>query len=106
MVIDIGTRSTSQIINDTMLIIRPKVIQVKVKLPTALSKYIPAARPGFTIISEIPDRSTISDMIKYLAIPESDVSTVFVNGLHRSGEFQLKNDDTVSLFPVSGSWVI
>jgi hypothetical protein len=105
MVNDVDTR-TSQERNDKMLIIRPKVMQVQVKLPTALAKYSPNVRPGVPFVSEIPDRSTVSDLIMYLAIPESEVSTVFVNGLNRSGEFHLKNDDTVSLFPVVGSWVI
>jgi hypothetical protein len=92
--------------NNKMLIIRPKVMHVQVKLPTALVKYIPGAQPGVTFVSEIPDRTTVSDLIMYLAIPESEISTVFVNGLNRPGEFQLKSDDTVSLFPVAGSWVI
>ncbi len=107
IVIDAGTRNvTWQETNNKMLIIRPEVMQIQVKLPTALAKYIPSVRPGVAFISEIPDRSTVSDLIMYLAIPETEVSIIFVNGFHRSGEFQLKNDDAVSLFPVAGSWVI
>jgi hypothetical protein len=107
MVIDEDTRNIpSRERNNKMLIIRPEVIQVQVKLPTALAKYSPNVRPGVPFISEIPDRSTVSDLITYLAIPETEVSIIFVNGFQRSAEFQLKNEDAVSLFPVAGSWVI
>jgi hypothetical protein len=85
--------------------IKPKVIQIQVKLPTALAKYSPKLRSGVLFTSEIPERSTVSDLVNYLAIPETEVSMIFVNGLHRSGEFQLKNNDAVSVFPVVGSWV-
>lgn len=104
---DAGTRDiTTQEINGKMLIIRLKVMQVQVKLPSALAKYKANVRPGVAFISEIPDRSTVSDLIMHLAIPETEVSIAFVNGFHRPGEFQLKNDDAVSLFPVEGSWII
>jgi hypothetical protein len=105
MVIDDTRTSPRRRKNAKMQTIRSKVIQVQVKLPTALAKYSPKLGLGVPFTFEIPDASTVSDLINYLAVPETEVSIIFVNGFHRPGEFQLKNDDVVSLYPVVGSWI-
>ncbi len=107
MVIDSGPGNVaSRKMNSKTLTARSKTMQINTKLPASLTKYLPKTRPGVPFIFEVPDRSSVSDLIGYLRIPETEVGVAFVNGFQRPGDFHLKNDDSVSLFPVVGSWVI
>jgi hypothetical protein len=109
MVIDLGNRRSSpacpNIFTDTFTVIgsTPAVknggVFVQVKLFTQLAKYISGVHPGAPFICKILQGSTITDLLKHLRISEREVSMVFVNGLHRPCEYQLRNDDNISVFP-------
>jgi hypothetical protein len=110
MVIDLGNRRSSpactSIFTDTLIVIgstpaaKNGGVFVQVKIFTQLAKHIPGVHPGVPFICKILLGSTITDLLKHLRVPEREVSMVFVNGLHRSGEYQIKNDDIVSLYPI------
>ncbi len=107
MVIEVGPGNfASREMNGKTLTARSKIVQIHTKLPASLAKYSPKTWPGVSFIFKVPERSTVSDLIKYLRIPETEVGAAFVNGFQRPGDFHLKNDDSVRLFPVEGSWVI
>ncbi len=48
---------------------------------------------------ELPEESSMSDLLKYLKIPEKDAKIIIVNGLAMSAEHQLSNHDVVAIFP-------
>jgi hypothetical protein len=110
VVIDLGNRRSSyirqNIFEDKYIVIgstpaaKKGRIFVRVKLLTKLANYVPGIYPGVPFICKVPDVSTITDLLMHLRVPEREVSMVFVNGLHRSGEYQIKNDDIVSVFPL------
>jgi len=48
---------------------------------------------------ELPEKSSIGDLLKYLKIPEKDSKIIIVNGLAVSIEHKLSNHDSIALFP-------
>lgn len=48
---------------------------------------------------ELPEESSMSDLLKYLKIPEKDAKIIIVNGLAMSAEHQLSNHDVIAIFP-------
>jgi sulfur-carrier protein len=75
---------------------------VRVKLFATLTKFTPGIQPGVPFISEIPDGSTLSDLMVHLKLPEEEVKLSFVNGRLQPAEYELKNNDDVGIFPPIG----
>ncbi len=75
---------------------------IRVKLFATLASYTPGNQPGVPFVSEIPDGSTISDLMMRLNLPDDEVKLCFVNGRLQPIEYQLKNDDDVGIFPAIG----
>lgn len=48
---------------------------------------------------ELPEESSLSDLLKYLKIPEKDAKVIIVNGLAVSVGHQLSNHDIIAIFP-------
>ena len=48
---------------------------------------------------ELPEESSVSDLLKYLTIPEQDAKVIIVNGLAVSAEHKLSNHDVIAIFP-------
>ncbi len=48
---------------------------------------------------ELPEESSLSDLLKYLKIPEKDAKVLIVNGLAVSVEHKLSNHDVIAIFP-------
>ena len=51
---------------------------------------------------DIPTGITIQDLITRLALPEKEVTLIFVNGRHRELTDRLSDGDTVAMFPPVG----
>jgi hypothetical protein len=79
-----------------------EVTRVQTRLNATLSRYAKGSQPGIPFVSELPSESTIFDLMRAIKVPEGKISLVFVNGLHRSSDFQLKTGDEVSVFPLVG----
>jgi sulfur-carrier protein len=75
---------------------------IRVKLFATLAQNIKDIQPGVPFVVEIPDGSTLPDLLKQLRVAEKEVKLLFVNGRLRSNEYQLKNDDDVGIFPPIG----
>jgi sulfur-carrier protein len=75
---------------------------VSVKLFATLANYFPGAQSGLPFVIEIPEGSTISDLMKRLRLPEKEVNLFFVNGRNQLGQYQLNNNDDVGFFPLIG----
>ena len=48
---------------------------------------------------ELPEESSLSDLLKHLKIPEKDAKVIIVNGQSVSVEHQLNNNDVIAIFP-------
>jgi len=75
---------------------------VKVNLFTALVDYVPGIRSGEPFEIRIKDRATLSDLLNRLKLPQEEAKLLFVNGLSRFPDYQLKNNDEVGIFPPIG----
>jgi sulfur carrier protein ThiS len=48
---------------------------------------------------ELPDGSSLGDLLEHLKIPEKDAKILIVNGLAASAEHKLSHHDVVAIFP-------
>ena len=75
-------------------------MQVKVKLFASLRKYLPEGTSGSEATLELPDGSTVRDVLAQLGIPEQTARIVMVNGEHCPDLGQtLQDGQTISVFP-------
>lgn len=49
---------------------------------------------------ELPQGSSLADLVEYLKIPEKDSKILLVNGLSASVKDKLSDDDVVAIFPM------
>jgi sulfur-carrier protein len=77
-------------------------LRVEVKLFASLTKYYPGAESEIPFGAEIPEGSTISDLMDILKLPENEVKLSFVNGQIQPVSYKLKNNDNVGIFPPIG----
>ncbi len=49
---------------------------------------------------ELPQASSLADLIEYLDIPKKDSTILLVNGLSASPDRKLSDADTVAIFPM------
>lgn len=74
---------------------------VKVKLFSFLNKYAPGGTAeAFDL--ELPERSTIADLMARLGMPPHEVSIAYVNGEARALLYRLRPGDEVGFFPPVG----
>ncbi len=69
-------------------------MKVKVKLFATLRTFGPEEQE-----MELPENSTIEDIIKLLKLPEKIPLLRIVNGEHRKPTYPLKEGDEIALFP-------
>lgn len=75
---------------------------LEVRVFGGLEKLIPGASFGRPMPVEIRDGGTSRDVLAQLNIPENQVSTILVNGVHYQIEDILRNGDRVAFFPPVG----
>jgi molybdopterin converting factor small subunit len=79
-------------------------VEVEVKLYGAIRQHRPATAAGephhpFTI--DLPEASTVADLVTLLGIPDNRFSAAAVNGETASADDLLQPGDTIHLFPPS-----
>ncbi len=78
-------------------------MNITVKLFASLQMYAPGGQPaGEPFPVELPEKSTISDLLAHLNIPEREVKVAFVDGRARAELFRLKDGAEVGIFPPVG----
>ena len=77
-------------------------MQVNVKLFATLQRYKPDVFAGEVFAVDLPEKSTLADLIAHLDIRENEVKTMFVNGRARAEMYRLKDGDEVGIFPPVG----
>jgi molybdopterin converting factor small subunit len=69
-------------------------MKVKVKLFASLRTFGPDEQ-----VLDLPDRTTIDDVVRMLNIPETIRLLKIVNGEHQPADHVLKDGDDLALFP-------
>lgn len=69
-------------------------MKVKVKLFASLRTFGPDEQ-----ILEVPDRTTIDEVVHILRIPGTIRLLRIVNGEHRPADYHLQDNDELALFP-------
>ena len=86
-------------------------MEVRVRLYATLAQAVPEeliagdaqrVRAGTPLEVELPEESTVSDLIARLELPAEKVRVVFVDGKVRGRDFRLSPGDEVGLFPAVG----
>ena len=76
-------------------------MRVQVKLFATLQKYAPEPEASVFPL-EMPERSTIADVMRTLGIPAGEVKIAYVNGRARATVYRLKDGDELGIFPPIG----
>lgn len=86
-------------------------MKVQVRLFAALVQHIAESirahypegiRAGAPLEVELPEQSTLADLVSFLNLPQDQVRVVFVNGRARSLDYGLTSGDEVGIFPPIG----
>ncbi len=77
-------------------------MQVNVKLFASLQRYKPDVFAGEVFQVELPEGSTLADLVAHLEIRANEVKVMFVNGRARAEMYRLQNGDEVGIFPPVG----
>lgn len=72
-------------------------MKIEVRCFATISNYNPPN--GYL---EIPEKSTVKDVINILNLPENEVKVIFVNGKHEKKDYVLNDGDRVAFFPAVG----
>jgi len=78
------------------------MISVQVRLFATLRKYLPQASLGQPVEVEIPEGSTVLDLLAKLGVPAEEMKQTFVNGVWQEPAFVLNQGDEVGIFPPIG----
>jgi len=73
-------------------------MEVKVRLFATLRQYLPEGAEG-TMSMNLPEGTTVGDLLARMGIPEETVKLRFVNGSHADVDKVLAHGDEVGLFP-------
>jgi molybdopterin synthase sulfur carrier subunit len=69
---------------------------------TVSSRYPQGIRAGSPLEVELPEGSTLADLVGYLALPGEKVRVAFVNGRAKKLDYRLVPGDEVGIFPPVG----
>ncbi|NCC24176.1 MAG: MoaD/ThiS family protein [Deltaproteobacteria bacterium] len=73
-------------------------MKIQLKLFATLATF----RPDSAQCYELPDGSTVEDLIATLGIPEKEVHLIFIDNAHAERETVIKDGARVALFPAVG----
>ena len=74
-------------------------MKVELHLYASFKNHLPEKSSGNPCIMEIPDGTTIRELLSRLNIPPEAPKVIFLNGVHTKGEEILKEGDRVGAFP-------
>ncbi len=77
-------------------------MRVRVKMFATLGRSLCGQEPGDRFPVEIPEGSTIADLLHRLDLPQGEVKVTFVNARIRPLNWMLQPEDEVGIFPPIG----
>ena len=72
-------------------------MKVEIRLFAGFRSYVPNTRDQQ--YADVPDGSTVGDVIHLLGIPEKTKKIIFINGAHGTVESILQEEDRLAIFP-------
>jgi sulfur-carrier protein len=73
------------------------------KVPqTIVDRYPQGIRAGSPLEADLPEGSTLIDLVDHFALPRESVRVVFVNGRTQKLDYRLVPGDQVGIFPTVG----
>ena len=77
-------------------------MRVTVKLFATLVRFKEGSRAAKPFEVELPEDSTVRDLIDHLKIPPEETHIVFINNIIEEPGSKLKDNDVVGMFPPVG----
>jgi sulfur-carrier protein len=74
-------------------------MEIELNLYASLAEYLPDRPRGNPNIIELPEGTTIRQLIEQLHIPLDSPRIIFVNGVHAPLEALLHDGDRLGMFP-------
>ncbi len=74
-------------------------MRIKVKVFATLGRYITGRKPGDPFDVELPDGTTLAELLKQIGVPQDEVKITFVNARARPLDWCLQTEDEVGVFP-------
>ena len=87
------------------------MLKIRVKLYATLLQVLPQAvldrhpqpiRAGSPLDIELPDGSSLADVVDHLMLPREKVRVIFVNGRAKPLDYRLVSGDEIGIFPPVG----
>ncbi|MCS7259583.1 MAG: MoaD/ThiS family protein [Anaerolineae bacterium] len=83
--------------------VRVKLYATLVDLvPQSVRARMPEMRPARPFEHELPEGSTLADLVNQLALPPAEIKAIFVNGRAQPLDYVLRPGDEVGVFPPVG----
>lgn len=76
-------------------------MHLEVRLYATLRSYS-GQQAGGVVAAEVPQESTVGEVLQQLGIPAEEVKLAMVNGIHVELEHRLAAGDRIALFPPVG----
>ncbi len=77
-------------------------MQIQVQLFATLATYLPKGAHGKGVDLEVPQGSTIQQVLEQLQVPLESVKLIFKNGVHAQKDSSLQENDRIGIFPPIG----
>lgn len=77
-------------------------MEITVTLYATLTRYHPEGKKNETFSLELPEGSTVKDLLDKLGIKEDEVKQVFIRHKSRSKDHPLEDGEKVAVFPPVG----
>jgi molybdopterin converting factor small subunit len=74
-------------------------MEIKLNLYASLAEYLPDRARGNPNLIELPEGTTIKQLIEQLHIPLDTPRIIFINGSHASLDALLQDGDRLGMFP-------
>jgi len=74
-------------------------MEVKVRLYATLSEHNPGGQGNKPFTAEIPEGSTVVDLLEKLGVEKGKVKQVFIRHKSRPLDYQLEEGEQVAIFP-------
>ncbi len=74
-------------------------MKIQVELYATLNKYLPPGAEGRKATMELPEGTTIGDLLSRLGIPHEMAALLMVNGTHQPPETVLTDGQVLAIFP-------
>jgi molybdopterin converting factor small subunit len=74
-------------------------MKIELRLFASLSRYLPEQRRGSLCAMEIPEGTTVTELLRGLGVPAEVRKIIIVNGVHAGESQTLAEGDRIGVFP-------